>query len=450
MKRQLVFKSALLVLLLVMTGQFISAQSFTKRFKNEPLTGVIKELERQTGYSFIYETGILRDAPAVTADFNSASVQTVLRQIVKPPFKYELKGKIITITKTEAKTSGKTTGDDKSTEVSGTVKDAKTGEPLVGVAVWVKDTPIGVSTDLDGRYNLSFKGNYGYISVSCIGYVAQDVQIKKGSQVINVALEQDGNTLEEAVAVGYGHQKKASIVGAIATIAPDAVKIPVSKISNALAGRLSGVVSVQRSGEPGAGSTFWIRGISTFGANANPLVLIDGVERELDLVDVEDIKEFSVLKDAAATAVYGVRGANGVVLITTRSGEEGKPKVSIKFENGVTSPVKVPEMASATQYMEMYNVASGTEYFDAERVRKTLSGEDPDLYPNVDWVNSIFKNLSNNTRANVNVSGGTSSVKYYISGGFYNENGLFKTDPTAGYNTGIYYRRFNFRANVDV
>ena len=242
MKRQLVFKSALLVLLLVMTGQFISAQSFTKRFKNEPLTGVIKELERQTGYSFIYETGILRDAPAVTADFNSASVQTVLRQIVKPPFKYELKGKIITITKTEAKTSGKTTGDDKSTEVSGTVKDAKTGEPLVGVAVWVKDTPIGVSTDLDGRYNLSFKGNYGYISVSCIGYVAQDVQIKKGSQVINVALEQDGNTLEEAVAVGYGHQKKASIVGAIATIATDAVKIPVSKISNALAGRLSGDV----------------------------------------------------------------------------------------------------------------------------------------------------------------------------------------------------------------
>ena len=450
MKKQLVFKSVLLVLLLVMTGQFISAQSFTKQFKNEPLTGVIKELERQTGYSFIYETGIFRDAPAVTADFNSASVQTVLRQILKPPFKYEMKGKIITISKTESKASSATTSDDRQTEVSGTVKDAKTGEPLVGVAVWVKDTPIGVSTDLDGHYKLSFKGNYGYISISCIGYVPQEVQIKKGAQVINVSLEQDGNTLEEAVAVGYGHQKKASIVGAIATIAPDAVKIPVSKISNALAGRLSGVVSVQRSGEPGAGSTFWIRGISTFGANANPLVLIDGVERELDLVDVEDIKEFSVLKDAAATAVYGVRGANGVVLITTRSGEEGKPKVTIKFENGVTSPVKVPKMANAAQYMEMYNVASGTEYFDADRVRKTMNGEDPDLYPNVDWVNSIFKGLSNNTRANVNVSGGTSSVKYYISGGFYNENGLFKTDPTADYNTGIYYRRFNFRANVDV
>ena len=453
MKRQLVIKSALLALLLVMTGQFVSAQSFTKSFKSEPLTGVIKELERQTGYSFIYESGILRDAPAVTADFKSASVQTVLRQIVKPPLKYELNGKIVTITRTETKSAGASQPgrkEDKGTEVSGTVKDAKTGEPLVGVAVWVKDTPIGVSTDLDGRYKISFTGNYGYISVSTIGYVAQDVAVKKGSQTINVALEQDNNTLEEAVAVGYGHQKKASIVGAIATIAPDEMKVPVSKLSNALAGRLSGVVSVQRSGEPGAGSTFWIRGISTFGANANPLVLIDGVERELDLVDVEDIKEFSVLKDAAATAVYGVRGANGVVLITTRSGDEGKPKVSIKFESGVTSPVKVPQMASATQYMEMYNVASGTEYFDADRFSKTLSGEDPDLYPNVDWVNGIFKDLSTNTRANVNVSGGTSSIKYYISGGFYNENGLFKTDPTADYNTGIYYRRFNFRANVDV
>ncbi len=451
MKRQLLLKSVLLVLLLVMTGQMISAQSFTRQFRNEPLTSVIKELERQTGYSFLYETGVLKNAPAVTADFKSASVQEVLKQIVRPPLKYELKGKIVTITKSESKPSSTAAGDkDKTTEVSGVVKDSKTGEPLVGVAVWVKDTPIGVTTDLDGHYSISFKGNYGYVSVSSIGYVAQDVAVKKGSQVINVALEQDGNTLEEAVAVGYGHQKKASIVGAIATIAPDEMKIPVSKLSNALAGRLSGVVSVQRSGEPGSGSTFWIRGISTFGANANPLVLIDGVERELDLVDVEDIKEFSVLKDAAATAVYGVRGANGVVLITTRSGEEGKPKVSIKFESGITSPVRVPQMASATQYMEMYNAASGTEYFDAERFRKTLSGEDPDLCPNVDWVGNIFKNLSDNTKANVNVSGGTSSIKYYISGGFYNENGLFKTDPTADYNTGIYYRKFNFRANVDV
>ena len=251
------------------------------------------------------------------------------------------------------------------TNLRRSAEPSRTPRPASRLSEWrfgSRTLRFGVSTDLDGRYNLSFRGDYGYISVSCIGYVAQDVQIKKGSQVINVALEQDGNTLEEAVAVGYGHQKKASIVGAIATIAPDAVKIPVSKMRTP-AGRLSGVVSVQRSGEPGAGSTFWIRGISTFGANADPLVLIDGVERELDLVDVEDIKEFSVLKDAAATAVYGVRGANGVVLITTRSGEEGKPKVSIKFENGVTSPVKVPEMASATQYMEMYNVASGTEIF---------------------------------------------------------------------------------------
>ncbi len=336
------------------------------------------------------------------------------------------------------------------TVVKGIITDKSNNEPLIGAIVWVKDTPFNAITGIDGDYELTFTGNYGFATVSLMGYKDVDIQVHKGTQTINVALEPDGEMLEEAVAVGYGTQKKVSIVGAISTIEPDALKVPVSKLSNALSGRLSGVVAIQRSGEPGAGSDFWIRGIGTFGENANPLILVDGIERELDLVDVEDIKEFSILKDAAATAVYGVRGANGVVLITTRSGEEGKPKIQVKHESGLLTPTKIPEVANGAQFMEMYNDAQGYDFYSKEYIQNTLSGVDPYLYPNVDWVNEVFKKYSYNTRTSVNVSGGTNTVKYYVSGGFYNENGLFRQDPTLQYNTGIFYRKFNFRANVDI
>ncbi len=339
----------------------------------------------------------------------------------------------------------------KETVVKGIITDKSNNEPLIGAIVWVKDTPFNAITGIDGDYELTFTGNYGFATVSLMGYKDVDIQVKPGTtQTINVALEPDGEMLEEAVAVGYGTQKKASIVGAISTIEPDALKVPVSKLSNALSGRLSGVVAVQRSGEPGEGTEFWIRGMSTFGANSHPLVLVDGIERDLDLVDVEDIKEFSILKDASATAVYGVRGANGVVLITTRSGEEGKPKINIKHESGLVTPTKTPEMASAAQFMEMYNAAQGREYFSQEYINNTLSGADPYIYPNVNWVDEIFKKYSSNTRTNLSVSGGTNTVKYFVSGGFYNENGLFNQDPTLQYNTGIFYRKFNFRSNVDI
>lgn len=450
MKKHCLLKSLFPLFFFCVFGLASQAQNITKEFRNASLPDVIKELEHQTGYSFIYESEDLRGSSPVTANFDDASVREVLAQIIKSPLKFEIKGNIVAITKTAQASSDDKRNSDAETIVSGTVKDKVTGEPVIGVAVWVKDTPYGVVTDIDGNYKLSFKGNYGYISISGMGYVEQEIPVRKGLQIINIELEPDTAQLEEAVAIGYGHQKRASIVGAISTVDPLEMKVPVSKISNSLAGRLSGVISVQRSGEPGQGSTFWIRGISTFGANATPLVLVDGVERELDLVDVEDIKEFSVLKDAAATAVYGVRGANGVVLITTRSGEEGKPKVTFKVESGIVSPTKVPEMANALQFCEMYNDACGYEYYDKDYMTKIKEQSDPDLYPDVDWVDEIFKKYSTNTRANVNVSGGSSTVKYYISGGFYNEDGLFKSDPMLNYNTSTYYRKFNFRANVDV
>ena len=185
-----------------------------------------------------------------------------------------------------------------------------TPQPIIGATIWIKDSALGTSTASDGSFDYSFSGNFGFVTVSYVGYQTQEFPIDRIPKVISLSPD---NNLEEVVVVGYGAQKKASIIGSIASVPVNDIKMPTGKISNNLAGQLAGVISVQRSGEPGASSTFWIRGISTFGSNKSPLVLVDGIERDLDLVDIEDIKEFSILKDAAATAVYGVRGANGVV-----------------------------------------------------------------------------------------------------------------------------------------
>ena len=448
--KQPIRKSLLISLALLMGSVVLSAQNITAVFKAEAMSEVLKELERQVDYSFIYEISELKSAPAITASFNNVSLEDVLHEMVKPPLKFELKGKIVVISSSESRQSVASVKEDK-TIIKGVVTDAKTGETVPGVTVWIKDTQFGTTTDLDGAYQIEFKGNYGFLSVSAMGYSLEEVRLSgEQNQVINVALKEDATMLEEAIAVGYGTQKKASIVGAISTINPAEMKVPVSKISNALGGRLSGVISVQQSGEPGTGSSFWIRGISTFGANSNPLVLVDGIERSLDLVDIEDVKDFSVLKDAAATAVYGVRGANGVILITTRSGEEGKPKVTFKHESGIVTPTRISKVVDGPTFCQLYNEAYGMEYYDSNFINNVISGSDPDLYPNVDWVNEIFRNYCYNTRTNVNVSGGTSTVKYFVSGAYYYEDSFFKENPMQNYNTSINYSKFNFRANVDV
>ena len=331
--------------------------------------------------------------------------------------------------------------------IAGRVIDAETKEPIIGATVWVKDSALGTNTNVDGAFDYTFTGHYGYIAVSYIGYQTQEFPVTNLPKVIELSA---GNELDEVVVVGYGTQKKASVVGSIASVSVNDIRMPTAKISNNLAGQLAGVISVQRSGEPGASSTFWIRGISTFGSSTTPLVLVDGIERDLDLVDIEDIKDFSILKDAAATAIYGVRGANGVILITTREGIVGKPQINIRFEAGMVQPTKVPDMLDAVQFAELWNAAAGSEVYTPEVIQKYRDGSDPDLYPNVDWVDYLYKDLSFNERVNVNVTGGGSTAKYYISGGFYNEDGLFARDNMKEYNTSVFYRKFNFRSNVEV
>ena len=410
------------------------------------LKELIRQIEAQTSYKVSYQ-GNLADNITIKADPSKHNVEELLADALRGTgISYVIRYNTIILTQEQPRAEAAQQAS-QTRHIVGRVIDAETKEPIIGATVWVKDSALGTNTNVDGAFDYTFTGHYGYIAVSYIGYQTQEFPVTNLPKVIELSA---GNELDEVVVVGYGTQKKASVVGSIASVSVNDIRMPTAKISNNLAGQLAGVISVQRSGEPGASSTFWIRGISTFGSSTTPLVLVDGIERDLDLVDIEDIKDFSILKDAAATAIYGVRGANGVILITTREGIVGKPQINIRFEAGMVQPTKVPDMLDAVQFAELWNAAAGSEVYTPEVIQKYRDGSDPDLYPNVDWVDYLYKDLSFNERVNVNVTGGGSTAKYYISGGFYNEDGLFARDNMKEYNTSVFYRKFNFRSNVEV
>ena len=248
--------------------------------------------------------------------------------------------------------------------ITGTVITGDTNEPAIGATVYLKNSTTGAITDINGKYSITIEGIGGVLEFSYIGYKKQEVAVNNQKQ-INITLMPDTEVLDEVVVVGYGSQKKESVVGAISTLDVSKLTVPGSSISNALAGQLSGIVSMSRSGEPGKNSAadFYIRGVSSFTGTTTPLVLVDGIERDLDLVDTDDIAAFSILKDASASAVYGVRGANGVILITTKKGTVGKPQINVRTEFGFTQPTKKPQMMGSAEWAELYNEAYGKEYY---------------------------------------------------------------------------------------
>lgn len=336
--------------------------------------------------------------------------------------------------------------------ITGTILTGDTNEPAIGATVYLRNSTTGTATDVNGKYSITVEGIGGVLEFSYIGYKKQEVAIT-GQKTIDIVLQPDTEVLEEVVVVGYGSQKKESVVGAISTLDVTKLTVPGSSISNALAGQLSGIVAMSRSGEPGKNSAadFYIRGVSSFKGTSTPLVLVDGIERDLDLVDTDDIASFSILKDASASAVYGVRGANGVILITTKKGSVGKPQVNVRTEFGFTQPTKRPQMLGSAEWAELYNEADGSQYYSPEDIEKYRTNADPDLYPNVDWFDALFDDMAANQRVNLNITGGSDIVKYYVSGAFYNESSIYKNAGNIyGYNPSIRYNKFNFRANVDL
>ena len=349
--------------------------------------------------------------------------------------------------------------------VTGRVSDEK-GELLIGVSVQEKGTTNGTITDMNGQYTLKLPTGNPILLISYIGYKPQEVKVAK-QKIVDVVLVEDVSSLDEVVVVGYGNQRKVSVVGAQSTMDVKDIKMPAASLSSAISGRIAGVVAVQRSGEPGHDeSDIWIRGLSSLlGQSSSPLVLVDGVERSFNNIDPEDIESFTVLKDASATAVYGVRGANGVVIVKTKPGKVGKPQFSVDYYESFTRLTKKVDMADAYTYMDARNEAqmntSGTLKYSAAYIEATKKANgllpndnprlyNPYLYPAIDWADNLFNDWGHNRRGNINIRGGVPNANYYASLSYYGETGMTRNFKLENYNTQMKYDRYNFTSNLNL
>ncbi|GAA4307755.1 TonB-dependent receptor [Compostibacter hankyongensis] len=344
-------------------------------------------------------------------------------------------------------------------EVRGLVTDSS-GAPMPGVTVSVKDKPtVGTTTDLNGRYILVVPDN-AVLVFSMVGFDKQEVPVS-GKTSIDIRLLPASNTLGETVVVAFGTQKKEDVVGAVTTIDPAELKVPSSNLTTALAGRLAGVVAYQRSGEPGADNAeFFIRGVTTFGYKKDPLILVDGIEfnaTDLARMQPDDIASFSILKDATATALYGARAANGVILISTKEGAEGKAQVTVRVENSVSMPTRNIQLADPVTYMKMANEAAimsdplSVLPYTQDKIDNTLKpGSNPYAYPATDWLNTLFRDYTMNQRANFNVKGGGKVARYYLAGTFNEDHGMLRVDKRNNFNNNIDLKSYLLRSNVNI
>ena len=336
--------------------------------------------------------------------------------------------------------------------VNGQVVDSN-DMPIVGATVYIKDEPgTGNITKSEGRFTLKAK-LYNTLVVSFVGYETVE-QILTSDDDVKITLK-EGNELEEVVVVGMGTQRKVSVTGAVAVVDTKDLELPATNIVNTLGGRVPGVISVQSSGEPGRNiSEFWVRGIGTFGANSGALVLIDGLEGNLSQIDPADVESFSVLKDAAATAVYGSRGANGVVLVTTKRGKEEQLKITFRSNYTISELRRLPKYVNAIQYAEMANEAAAADglspIYDNTQMDIIRYGLDPDLYPDIDWQDVILNPTSFQHTQYVSAQGGGSVARYFASLGMSQESSAYKTLDDSKYSKGVGYDTYNFRTNIDI
>lgn len=345
---------------------------------------------------------------------------------------------------------------EKKRTVTGTVTDASDGSPVIGANIVVKGTTTGVITDIDGNFTIDVTSK-DMLEISFIGYKTRQVVVGDLG-VINIKLSSDNEMLDEVVVVGAGTQKKVSVTGSITSVKGSSLVTPTSSLTNAFAGKLAGVISTTTSGAPGESAAFYIRGIGTFGGRATPLIMLDDVEisaSDLNNIPAETIESFSILKDASATAIYGARGANGVMLITTKTGKENeRTQVNVTVENAFNVMTNFPEFVDGATWMEMYNEAlttrtpNATPKYSQEMIDNTRLGTNPYMYPNVNWNDVIFKNMAMSQRANINVQGGGSKATYYMSIQANHDSGLLNTKKVYSWDNNINNWSYNFQNNI--
>ena len=459
MKDKLLLTMKFAAFLLLSTCLQVSAASYaqnkiTLSEKNATLDKVLKSIKIQSGYNVFFIQSDLQKAKPININVKEASLDEALKIcFINQPLTYSIELKTIIIKAKVTPTVKKAFF----IKISGVVRD-ETGLPIPGVTVKVIGTSKKTITDVLGKYTIDADLKE-IIEFSFIGYKTKPIEVK-GLGNIDIVLEpSEDNKLDEVAVVGFGKQKKISVVGALTSIKPEELRIPTSNLSNALAGKLAGVVAFQRSGEPGAdGASFYIRGISTFSGATNPLIILDGVavsSGDLNALAPEVIESFSILKDATATAIYGSRGANGVMIVTTKSGKDlDKPRINFRIENSVSAPTSVPKFADGARFMELYNEAvigrsTGEIPYSKNKIDGTRANLDPLVFPNVNWYDEMFKSSSQNRSVNFNILGGGKRIDYFMSGTFNQDNGMLKKFDLNSYDNNISVKRYSFQNNLN-
>jgi TonB-linked SusC/RagA family outer membrane protein len=345
--------------------------------------------------------------------------------------------------------------------ITGRVVSQASQEPIIGAVVIVPGTPTGTNTDVDGNYKIEVPDTAKALKFSFLGMKTKVVALSNANALKLVEMTEETKNISEVVVVGFGTQKKESVIGSIQVLKGSELTVPSSSLTTAFAGKIAGVIAVQRSGEPGAdGASFWIRGISTFAGPTSPLIVMDGVEisaADLNAVAPESIESFSILKDATATALYGAKGANGVMVVTTKSGQDlGKPHVNARFEYFITQPNKLPSFVGGADYMRLYNQSiltrdpNATPYYSDQQITATEQHLNPYIYPDVNWYDLLFKGASQNMSANLNVTGGSKKVDYFINASVFNETGMYRDYKESQFDSNnIHQHRYSFQTNIN-
>lgn len=416
----------------------------------------IELIQKNSSYTFFYNAADLKNTIRRNIDCQG-SIEEVLKNVFEGSgVTYLIKGNEIILKAGEPQSVQQ----QKAAQVTGVVIDEKTEEPIIGATIKLLGTKTGVITDLDGKFVI-LASPKDEIQVSFVGYVTKNMKVGN-RKVISISLSEDALQLDEVVVTAFGTgQRKESVVGSIQTMRPADLKVPSANLSTSFAGRMAGVVAYQRSGLPGQnGADFYIRGISTISGITSPLIILDGVEvssSDLNALDSEIIEGFSILKDATATAMYGTRGANGVMIVTTKSGQNlEKPIIGFRVEANMTSPTKTPKFVSGDRYMDLYNEAitnqgTGDVLFSNEQILGTRNGLNPYVFPNVNWYDEIFNDMAFNQKANFNIRGGTKKITYFMNLTVNHETGMLRnrSKDYYSYSNNINLMKYAFQNNID-
>lgn len=428
------------------------------KLTNVKVIDAIKAVEKTSDYKFVYNNNEVNVNRIITVDTENKDAMTIVKEIFSG---YDVVFIDKTVIVSAKKSSdGNATVNQQPTQrrtITGHVSEGGTGEPLIGVSIMIKNTGTGTVTDIDGNYSIQVENNKAVLEFSYVGFLTQEIAVENLG-VIDVEMNTDATKLEEVVVVGAGIQKKVSVTGAITSVKGQTLRMPTSSLTSSFAGQLAGVISMTKSGAPGSTSEFYIRGIGTFGGRATPLIMLDDVEinaTDLDNIPAETIESFSILKDASATAIYGSRGANGVMLITTKSGHVNeRTKVNVTLEQSFNTPMNFPDFVNGATWLELYNEAllsrtpNATQRYSQEVIDATRSGINPYVYPDVDWKEIIFKDMAMNQRANINIQGGGQKATYYMSIQSNHDTGLLNTKKVHSWDNNINNWGYNFQNNI--